>query len=107
MDNIIDFKSMVAKLQKIDPTSFEDMKKQIANKELQTNQQLQNLEAKISNLERELHAKTEQLLSWQNKRFDEMHEFVLKEQKKNNSNFAEIRKNRKRTEKEQPQISRK
>ena len=29
MDNIIDFKSMVAKLQKIDPTSFEDMKKQI------------------------------------------------------------------------------
>ena len=29
MSNIIDFKSVVAKLRNIDPTSFEDMKKQI------------------------------------------------------------------------------
>ena len=29
MDNIIDFKAMVAKLQKIDPTSLGDIKKQI------------------------------------------------------------------------------
>ena len=29
MSNIIDFKSVVSKLRNIDPTSFEDMKKQI------------------------------------------------------------------------------